>query len=89
MFETILIHSATLCHIDWNSVNPSSERDSIKHGLRHWPTLGLPFGLVLAYLLAWLSHKAGTQEVGVRSQMSVVSKMVMLIGVLSNLMLVL
>ena len=72
--------------------------------------IGLPFGLVLAYLLAylgvpltdaingfidpyrsvaeWLSHAVGTQEVGVRSQMSVVSRMLMLIGVLLNLMLV-
>ena len=69
--------------------------------------IGLPFGLVLAYLLAylgapladainirtdfygsvaeWLSRKAGEQEIGVRSQMSVVSRML----TFSNLMLVL
>ena len=37
----------------------------------------------------WLSWKTGAQEIGVQSQMSTVSRMLMFISVLSNLMLVL
>ena len=78
--------------------------DSIKHGLLHWPTFWPDVGILVGIPLAdtinifidsyrsvtkWLSHKVGTQEIGLQSQMLVVSRMLMFIGVFSNLILIL
>ena len=66
-----------------------------------WPCVGISVGVPLADAInniltdpygsvaKWLSRKAVAQEIGVRSQMSVVSRMLIFIGVFSNLMLVL
>ena len=61
-----------------------------------WAYLGVPLADAINIFIdpygsvtEWLSRKVETQAIGVRCQMSVVSRMPIFIGVFSNLMLVL